>query len=94
MSDFFLKVQKEVNYIDVESIKPVYYAILRTILSNLRDDGSIRLPDWGEFRVIRHKARRSRDPNLPGEYLYLPAIKTVKFSPTERLKNFVKNLKG
>lgn len=93
VEDFFKEVQREANYMDVANIKPVYYAILRTILNRLRAGGSIDLPDWGEFRVTKHKARRSRDPNLPGQFLQLPAIKTTKFSPCGRLKEFVRNLK-
>lgn len=93
VDEFFKEVQKEANYIDLANIRPIYYAILRAILNNLRDSGSVRLPDWGEFRVVAHKARKSRDPNLPGQYLHLPEIKTVKFSPIERLREYVKNLK-
>lgn len=93
VDDFFLEVQKEANYIDVTNIKPIYYALLRTILNRLHSDGTIVLPDWGQFRVVKHKSRRSRDLNNPGEFLILPAIKTAKFSPCGRLKNFVRNLK-
>lgn len=93
VENFFKEVQKESNYIDIGNIKPVYYAILRTILKGLKDGGKVDLPDWGEYRLIKHKGRRSIDLNNPGQFLILPEIKTVKFSPIGRLKNFAKNIK-
>lgn len=91
---FFQDVQKEANYVDIDNIKPIYYAIIRSILNNLRLHGFISLPDLGNFRIVVHKGRRSRDPNVPGQYIQLPDIGTVKFTPCDRLKEFAKKHKN
>ena len=89
---FFEAVSKEANYMDQANLKPVYYSILRAILAQLKEKGAVVAPDWGEFRLIDHKARKSRDPNNPGGFIFLPPITTVKFSPCGRLKNYAKTI--
>ena len=89
---FFQLVQKEANYIDLANLKPVYYALLRTVIKGLKVNGRIVLPDFGEFMVTTHKARRSVSVNNPNEILNLPEMNTVKYSPCKMMKAYVKNL--
>jgi len=92
---FFQKVSIEHNYQDKSNIVPVYYAILRAVLKSLRSQGKIRLPGFGEFRIVKQKPRRIiniADPNRG--YINLPATYTIKFSPSEKLKEYIKNLDG
>lgn len=88
--EFFQMLSKEANYMPVEHVKPVYYALLRTILSQLRTTGQVRMPDWGIFQISTQKRRRIGDPLNRGGTLIIPETNVVKFTACERLREFTK----
>jgi len=90
MKNLFQKLSEENEYADPEIMKSFYYAFLRMLLKELRAKGKIKLPDFGELRIVEHKARRSRNVNT-NEMIMLPPMKTVKFSPGKQLKFYFRN---
>ena len=89
--EFFKLIAAKNNQASPESAANFYYAIFRVVLDELRKNGSVRIPDWGEFRIVYHKERRSTDVNT-GELVYLPQKATIKFSPCEKLKDYVRRM--
>ena len=89
-TQFFNKVAGESNYMDPETVKEIYYAILRTIRDELRDSGEIRLVDFGTFRLHDSKERNMHNVGN-GKQFTVPARKIVKFRPSTRLKCYIRD---
>lgn len=92
MGQFITKVTPFVNYLEPTVIEQVYKGILRTIVNELRTKGAITLPDFGSYRVIKHKERKMRNPQT-GEMISVPAKNTVKFTPGKDLQFYFYNYK-
>jgi len=88
-SDFFNKIVSGANFVDPDLARDLYFALIRLIIKELREGGSIELPNFGTFRVHVHKARRSVNVSS-GSIINLPPCPTVKFSPTLALKYYFK----
>ena len=85
--EFFKKIAIHANIMDVETVRDVYYGMIRTISRELKDTGIIKLPEWGNFYLNIHKERRSND--LASRTIkILPAKTTVKFSPIDKVKKY------
>jgi nucleoid DNA-binding protein len=89
--DFFFEVSKKCNYINPELVKEFYVGFVRTILEELKKNGSITLPDWGTIKLIRHKARMYNNI-ATGQVEQLEAKNTIKFYPDYKLKAYTRNL--
>lgn len=85
--EFFDAVVLKYPHSGRDNIKNVYYSILKVIVQELRERGSVRVPDLGDFTLVEHKARMSRNVNS-GMLIELPSKKTVKFSPDYKLKKY------
>ena len=83
------KISERCNYIDPELAEAFYTGFLKVIVEGLRTDGEITLPGWGKFRIVEHKGRRLKNVNT-GLMDQIPPVKTVKFEPCTRLKNYAK----
>lgn len=84
--EFFKLVSINSNVTDLQTVKDVYYGMIRTISRELKGKQVIELPDWGKFYIFLHKARNFVSIN--GEPGYLPAKPTVKFSPFNKVKEY------
>jgi nucleoid DNA-binding protein len=88
--EFFNKVSANCNYIDPVLAKDVYYAIIRTVLQELRAKEEINMPEFGTFRVTEHKSHKILNKST-GQQAIVPAKKTIKFSAFYKLKHYVHN---
>ena len=84
---FVEKILPNTNYQDAELAEMVYLGILRTILSELREKGVVILPEFGTFKVYKHKGRRAHDISTGG-MIQVPEMNTVKFSPGYKLREY------
>jgi len=91
MKEFFKQLSAENHYMDEKCVMEMYYSLLRLILKELKSNGSIELPDWGEFRVITYKPRKIRNIITRLQQI-VPETKMIKFSSAKKLKLYVKNI--
>jgi len=85
--EFFSLIALNSGVNDIETVQRVFYGMIRTISRELREKHSVKLPDWGEFYLKTHKARRGWSVNS-GNPVNIPAKVTVKFSPSEKVKQY------
>ena len=88
--EFFNKISSNCNYIDPKLAKDVYYALIRTILSDLVKLGEINLPEFGKFRVGEYKSHKVLNKST-GLSMVVPDKKTIKFVPFYKLKQYIHN---
>lgn len=55
------------------------------LTDGLLDDGSVRIPGFGTFKVVERAARKGHNPRTK-EPIDIPASKTVKFKSSSVLK--------
>jgi DNA-binding protein HU-beta len=60
-------------------------AVIKHIQSALLDGSEVRLPGFGNFKVMDRKETTARNPRT-GETVKVPASKVAKFSPAKGLK--------
>nr|MCK4930023.1 HU family DNA-binding protein [Nanoarchaeota archaeon] len=92
MKNFWEEFEKRNNFKDKETLKSVYLALMRLILDQLREEGKIELPNWGEFYVVERKARKIKNVNT-GYHEVIPAMDTIKFTPCDKLKSYIRLMK-
>jgi nucleoid DNA-binding protein len=90
-TELWEKISERLNYIDQELVESVYRELIRIVVQELRHHGMVRMPDFGDFTMVYHKERVSRDVNS-GLMVRLPPKKTVKFSPDYKLKEYFRSL--
>jgi len=83
----FSKVTLNSGISDLQTVKNVFYGLIRTISRELRDNQSVNLPDWGEFKLHIHKSRRSMNV-YTRKIENLPPKTTVKFVPDDNVKKY------
>ena len=60
-------------------------AVIKHIQSALLDGNEVRIPGFGNFKVMDRKETTARNPRT-GETVDVPASKVAKFSPAKGLK--------
>ncbi len=61
-------------------------AILECIVEGVKSNpGGVQLIGFGSFKISHRAARKGRNPKT-GEEMDIPASKSVKFSPSSKLK--------
>lgn len=63
-------------------------AFLDLVKEGLKNGEKVTIFGFGSFSVVERKARMGRNPRT-GEEIEIPAAKTVKFKPAEKLKEVV-----
>ncbi len=63
-------------------------AFMDSVKEGLKNGGKVAIIGFGSFAVVERKARMGRNPKT-GEEIEIPATKTVKFKPAEKLKEEV-----
>lgn len=91
--DFFDLIATRANYLNHDVVEEVYYEMVRTMLFLLRTKMIVRLPDFGDFRVILHDAHQMIDYRTK-EVRMVPPLFTVKFIPSKQLKIFFRQFDG
>ena len=87
---FFGRMSERNNYADPKTMEDYHYAMLKVIVEELKSNGSVRLPDFGEFKITTMKARKIMNVNT-GIHDHLPACKVIKFIPCTKLRDHIKN---
>lgn len=63
-------------------------AMIGGVMSTLRDEGSVALPNFGTFTVTKREARSGRNPRTGAE-ISIKAAKIPKFRPGKGLKDAI-----
>ncbi len=90
--EFFKMMSVHSGVSDLNLIKNIYYGMIKTISRELKSRQSIKLPDWGEFKLKIHKSRRFI--SVTGEPGVLPPKPTIKFVPDYKVKKYFYELGG
>lgn len=87
--EFFNKVAIESGTNSTDSVRRMYYGMVRAIGKELRSSGRIQLPDLGTFKVVAQKSRKIGNFGNP---IVIPETKIVRIDVDYKLKEFVKLL--
>ena len=85
--EFFDGYAGELNYVDPKSLPPMYYGLMRLVIKKLREEGKIKLPDFGVIYLKDIKERNINDINGGGT-IRIGSRRSVKFSPSKMLKQY------
>ena len=88
--EFFTKISQRANYLNEDVVREVYYEMVRVMVHKMKQDGVVSMPDFGDFSLILHKERASRNVNT-GNIDHLPSYYTVKFSVSKKLKEYFRS---
>lgn len=61
-------------------------AVLDSISSGVKKDGSVQIIGFGTFKISERAARTGRNPKT-GEAMQIAASKTIRFNPSSNLKS-------
>ena len=88
--EFFKKVAINSRTADLETVRGVFYGMVKTISKELLARNVVNLPDWGEFSLKIHKSRNVG--NLKGGKRTLPPKPMVKFIPDYKVRRYFHSL--
>ena len=86
-ADIINKIVKATNLTKAEADEAMT-AFTDAVKEGLKDGGKVTIIGFGSFSIVERKARMGRNPKT-GEEIEIPASKTVKFKPAEKLKEEV-----
>ena len=86
---FFENLALEAGTNDIDTVKKVYYGLIRKTIKDLGNGKSLVYPDFGEFYIKEQKAKRMRHV-ITGNMINIDSVSTVRFKPDYKLKNYVK----
>jgi len=89
--EFFKLLAVKAGISDLDTVKRVYYGMIKVLSGELRKNHVIKMPDWGEFVLRVYKARNTLNVNT-GRIEFLPAKPTVKFNPDLKMKKYFYSL--
>lgn len=85
--EFFKLVAMHSGVNDLQSVRDVFYGMIKTISRELKNKQEITLPDWGTFVLKVHKGRRLFNVN-DKTLIDIPAKATVRFRPDRAVKKY------
>ena len=89
----FQQISAKCGYISEEVTEKIYYALLKVILDELKENKIIYLPDWGNFKLVEHPAAvRNNWWNREETKTFLAYTQLV-FTPCQKLKKYIKGEK-
>ena len=86
----FQQISAKCGYISEEVTEKIYYALLKVILDELRENRIIYLPDWGNFKLVEHPAAVRDNWWQRGETKIFLAYTQLVFTPCQKLKKYIK----
>lgn len=86
--DLFNEVSRRTNYLDINLIKDVYYSLVKVMVSELKRQGIVRLPDFGDLFLIFRKEKYAMDISTRKKSL-MPQKRIVKFQTDTKLKKYL-----
>lgn len=87
----FDEISKRADYIDPKTVEKIYYALVKTIVSECKVAGGVRLPDLGDFTYSWQKQHRILDYRTKA-YKTLPPQRTLKFVACIKLRDYLRQL--
>lgn len=88
---FFTTLSTKIGSGDLEFAKSCYYALVKTIMAQLRTFESVGLPDLGEMKIIRRPAHQRHHVGLR-QMVEQPETKELKFYPADKCKFYIRNM--
>jgi nucleoid DNA-binding protein len=88
---FFKMVAVNAGSTDVDTVKQVYYGMIKTISRELKEKKRVKLPDWGEFYIQLYKERNFKPINAD-KVVKLGPRPAVKFDPDYKVKDYFKTI--
>ncbi len=85
--EFFKLVAVKAGIVDLDTVKKVYYGMIKAISNELRNKHVVKMPDWGELSLLMYKSRRTRNINT-GRVEALPPKPMVKFVADYKVKKY------
>lgn len=85
--EFFKQVALNSGIVDLQTVKNIYYGIIKTISKELKGKQVINLPDWGKFFLTTYKSRKALNVSN-GEIEILPPKLAVKFQADYKVKKY------
>ena len=92
MKDLYSKISARANYLDPEMAKEFYFALIKVIVSSVKEDGEIQLPNLGTFFYAENKPKRIRNV-ITGQLQMTGVQKLLKFTPCPSLKAYIASMK-
>lgn len=89
--EFFKLIAIHSGVGDLETVRNVFYGMIKTISRELKEKHTVKLPDWGEFNLKIHKERRAKDVNYKKDII-IQSRPTVKFTPNQNVKKYFYSL--
>lgn len=85
---FFNEIAIGAGVIDLDLIKKVYYAFVRTSIKTMVDEGECELPDLGIFHISERKGSTRKLIYMKEAAVFSP-YKTMHFKPCLYLKDHI-----
>lgn len=85
--EFFKLIAVNSGVSDLDTVKDIYYGMVRTISRELKEKHLVKLPDWGEFSLRIYKSRKIMDVNRRVPVI-LPAQPFIKFVSDYKVKKY------
>lgn len=85
--EFFKLIAIHSGVTDLETVRNIFYGMIKTISRELKDKQVINLPDWGKFvlKVYKQRTVKNVENGIP---VNLPPTSMVKFVPDYKVKEF------
>lgn len=84
--EFFKLVAVNAGVTDLETVRDIFYGMVKTISRELKNKQIVKLPDWGSFALKLHKSRRS--PSVRGGIVIIPPRAIISFTPDYKVKRY------
>lgn len=91
-ADFFRLYSVKIGTGDVELAKRSYYALVKTMMSLLRTQEFVELPDLGKM-FIKHVPAHKRHNVSMGVMVENSGFKEIKFCPCRNLSYYIRSIK-
>lgn len=91
--EFFKKIAINSGVTDLETVRNIFYGMVKTISRELKSRHSVKLPDWGTFYLRIQDSKSVPDINKGAKIkMIIPPKTLVKFFPDWKVKEYFYNL--
>lgn len=89
--EFFKQISLNSGVSDLQTVKDIFYGLIKTMSREIRNKQIVELPDWGKFRLTIRKSRRSNNVQMM-KVVILPPLPEVRFYPNKNVKEYFRAL--